>query len=354
MPGPIRVIHYLNQFFSGQGGEEAAGAGVQWFDGARGPGQLIARESPELEVVATIAAGDNFMAENLERGAAGVVTMIRQRLSADPDRTTVLMAGPAFNAGRYGMACAAVCQAVEAELGMPAVTALYPENPAVEIYRREITIVRAGSDVMDMRAAMQAMVRVALKLARGETPDPAADGTLERGIRQNYFAASPGAARAVDMLMRKLAGRPFRTEYATPEFDRVPPAAAVQDLAHATIAVVTTGGIVPRGNPDHIEAASASRFGAYSIAGLDRLTPASHQSVHGGYDPTYANADPNRVLPLDALRALERQGRIGKLHDTYYATVGNATSVRQAVRFGEEIAAMLVNVGVHAVITTST
>ena len=126
------------------------------------------------------------------------------------------------------------------------------------------------------------------------------------------------------------------------------------NLAEATVAVVTSGGIVPRGNPDHIEAASASRYGEYSIEGLDRLTPESHQSVHGGYDPTYANADPNRVMPLDVLRELEREGRIGRLHDRYFATVGNATPVERAVRFGEEIAAMLVNVGVHAVICTST
>jgi glycine reductase len=54
------------------------------------------------------------------------------------------------------------------------------------------------------------------------------------------------------------------------------------------------------------------------------------------------------------LRELEKKGRIGSLHDTYFATVGNATSVSRAVRFGEEIAAMLVNVGVQAVVLTST
>ena len=39
---------------------------------------------------------------------------------------------------------------------------------------------------------------------------------------------------------------------------------------------------------------------------------------------------------------------------SYFATVGNATSVRQAQRFGEEIAATLVNEGVQAVVFTST
>jgi glycine reductase len=76
--------------------------------------------------------------------------------------------------------------------------------------------------------------------------------------------------------------------------------------------------------------------------------------VHGGYDPTYANADPNRVLPLDVVRQLERKGRIGQLHETYYATVGNATSVENAKRFGAAIAVRLVRAGVQAVMLTST
>jgi betaine reductase len=354
MPVKTRVIHYLNQFFAGLGGEEEAGAGVKWFDGPRGPGRLLEREAPELEVVATIAAGDNFMAENLDAGAAAIVALIEGHVGDLADGDTVLIAGPAFNAGRYGMACAAVCRAVQERLGIPAVTALYEENPAVESYRREVAIVRAGRDVMDMPSAMQRLARAGAKLVRGEPLVPAEDDILARGLRQNYFASKPGAERAVEMLIAKLAGRPFETEYPLPRFDRVPPAPAVPDLTKATVAVVTTGGIVPRGNPDRIESASASRFGAYSIAGVDSLTADSHQSVHGGYDPTFANADPNRVLPIDALRALEKAGRIGRLHDTYYATVGNATSVRRAVRFGEEIAAMLVNVGVHAVVVTST
>ena len=35
-----------------------------------------------------------------------------------------------------------------------------------------------------------------------------------------------------------------------PEIDKVDPS-AVADLSNFTIALVTTGGIVPKGNPDH-------------------------------------------------------------------------------------------------------
>lgn len=348
------VIHYLNQFFAGLGGEDAAGILPEWFDGPKGPGQLLEREAPELEIVGTVAAGDNFMAENLSEGVDRVVALIEAHLAAMETKPALLVAGPAFNAGRYGMACAAICQGVEEKLGIPALTAVYPENPAVDNYRASVTMVGTGDDILGMPDAVRAMARVGLKRLRGQPIVPAEDGTIARGIRRNYFATETGAKRAIEMLMRKLAGEPFETEYAMPEFDRVPPAPAVKDIRKATVAVVTSGGIVPLGNPDRIQSASASKFGAYPLAGLDRLTAESHQSVHGGYDPTYANEDPNRVLPIDVLRELERKGRFGRLHETYYATVGNATSVRRAVRFGQEIAAELVNVGVHAVITTST
>ena len=347
----IRVVHYLNPFFAGLGGEEAGGMQPEFFTGAKGPGRLLESADASLEIIGTAVAGDNYMAEHLTEGVAKVLDLIREHVG---DGVDLLIAGPAFNAGRYGMACAALCRGFEESLGRPAVTALFDENPAVAVYRRDVTMVRAADSVLGMKEAIAALVRVGLKRAHGEAISPEHDDTIPRGIRRNFFAAASGAKRALDMLLGKLGGEAFTTEYEMPVFDRVPPAPAVPDLGKATLAVVTSGGIVPRGNPDRIEAASASRFGAYSIEGLERLTPETHQSVHGGYDPTYANADPNRVMPLDALRALEREGRIGRLHDTYFATVGNATSVERAVRFGRDIAAMLVNVGVHAVIVTST
>ena len=37
----------------------------------------------------------------------------------------VFIAGPAFNAGRYGVACGTIAAAVQEELGIPAVTGMY-------------------------------------------------------------------------------------------------------------------------------------------------------------------------------------------------------------------------------------
>lgn len=346
-----RVLHYLNQFFGGLGGEEAAGTRLTLLEGARGPGNALMRLDPEIEIIATLVGGDNYVAEHLDAAVDEAVALVAQQHAAVP--LDMLIAGPAFNAGRYGMACAAICAAVESRLGIPALTALYPESAAVEVYRRQVSILAAADDVMGMAEALEAMARAVRKRMTG-SPLGLKDGMLPKGVRENYFASHTGAERAVEMLLTRMKGGPISTEYPMPEFDRVPPAPPIGSASNSVIALITSGGIVPKGNPDRIESASASHFGAYSIAGLDRLDPASHQSVHGGYDPTYANADPNRVLPLDAARSLEREGRIGRLLETYYATVGNATSVDQARRFGIEIAPLLVNEGVQAVVLTST
>ena len=156
------------------------------------------------------------------------------------------------------------------------------------------------------------------------------------------------------MLLAKMAGKPYTTEYPMPNFDRVDPQSAVKDMTHATVALVTSGGIVPKGNPDFIESSNASHYGEYSIAGVDTLTKEGYETAHGGYDPVYANDDPNRVLPVDVLREFEREGRIGKLHEFFYSTVGNGTAVASAKDFAVEYAAKLKAANVSAVIMTST
>ncbi len=351
----IRVVHYLNQFFGGLGGEEQAGVGPSLVAGAKGPGILLERLHPDLLVVATVVCGDNALAERPEAMVAEILDLLAPLFAAgQEERPQLLVAGPAFNAGRYGLACGAVCQAVAERYGIPVVTAMAPENPGVEQYRHAVPMVATALDVGGMAAALGGMAALGGKLVKGVEVLPERDGYLPQGLRRNVWAAESGAQRAVAMLLAKLHGEPFATEYAMPVFDRVEPAPAIADLSRATLALVTSGGIVPRGNPDRIEAANAQKYGAYSLTGLAALSPASHQTAHGGYDPTYANDDPNRVLPLDAVRELEATGRIGRLHETYFATVGNATSVANARRFGQEIAHRLLSARVQAVILTST
>ena len=206
-----------------------------------------------------------------------------------------------------------------------------------------------------MRKAAPTMAALALKIMKGEKLGASCEeGYMPNGIRVNFFEKERGAKRAVDMLVKKLNGKPFVTEYPMPSFDRVAPNKAIKDLSKARIALCTSGGIVPKGNPDHIESSSASHYGEYNIAGVEYLTAETYETAHGGYDPVYANQNPNRVLPVDVLRDLEKEGVIGKLHDFFYTTVGNGTAVASAKAFAAEYAQKLLNAGVHAVIMTST
>ncbi|KYO64348.1 Glycine reductase complex component B subunit gamma [Thermovenabulum gondwanense] len=346
----FRVVHYINQFFGQIGGEEKADIPPLDKEGPVGPGMAFnAAFSGEAEIVGTVICGDSYFNENLEQALKDVLERIKKY---EPD---LVIAGPAFNAGRYGMACGRLCKAVKETLNIPAVTGMFMENPGVEVYKKDVYIVETAGSAAGMREAVPKMAKLALKLAKGEEIGlPREEGYIPRGIRKNVFVKENGAIRAVDMLVKKLKGEPFVTEYPMPDFDRVTPAPAIKDLKSAKIALVTSGGIVPKGNPDRIEASSASRFGKYDIEGVDFLTPETFQTAHGGYDPTYANQDPNRVLPVDVMRELEREGVIGKLHRYYYATVGNGTSVGNAKKFAQEIAKELVADGVQAVILTST
>lgn len=346
----IRVVHYLNQFFGQIGGEDKAGVGPQVREGPVGPGTALQQALGEKgEVVATVICGDNYVADNLEKAKREILELIR------PFKPDALVTGPAFNAGRYGTACGAIGQLVTQELGIPVVSGMYEENPGVDLYRKDIYIVPTLDSARGMRQAIPAMAALVLKLAGGEEiGPPAEEGYLPRGIRRNRFAPETGAERAVKMLVAKLKGESFATELPMPDFDRVTPNPPVADLQKAVIALVTSGGIVPKGNPDRIESSSASKYGKYSLEGFNDLTPETHQTAHGGYDPVYANQDPDRVLPVDVMRELEAEGVIGKLHPYYYATVGNGTSVANAARFGAEIGAELKEAGVDAVILTST
>ena len=139
-----------------------------------------------------------------------------------------------------------------------------------------------------------------------------------------------------------------------PSFARVAPGPAVKDMAHAKIALVTSGGIVPKGNPDHIESSSASKYGQYDIEGVMDLTEETYETAHGGYDPVYANQDADRVLPVDIVEEFIKEGKIGSLHKYFYTTVGNGTAVANASNFAKEIGQKLVDDHVDAVILTST
>ncbi len=345
-----RIVHYINQFFAGIGGEEKAGIKPEVRDGALGPGlALKGAFKEEAEIVASVICGDSYFNENLEDAKSQILKMIKEY---KPD---LFIAGPAFNAGRYGVACGTISKAVQEELGIPVLTGMYIENPGAEMFRKSIYIVETGNSAASMRKAVPNIAKLGIKLLKNEEIGlPQEEKYMSRGIRKNYFAQERGSKRAVDMLLKKLRDEDFVTEYPMPDFDRVEPNPAIKDISEVKIALVTSGGIVPRGNPDKIESSSASKYGKYDISGVGELMDNAYETAHGGYDPIYANENPNRVLPLDVLRDLEKEGIIGQVHRYFYSTVGNGTSVANSQDFAREIVKELKADGVDAVILTST
>lgn len=348
--GKIKVVHYVNQFFAGIGGEEKADYQPELRMGTVAIGdQLQKAMGEDVEIVATVVCGDSYFNENLDVAKATVLDMVK---SQNPD---IFIAGPAFNAGRYGVACGTITDAVQEELHIPVLTGMYKENPGADMYKNKVYIVPTKDSAAGARDAIKKMAPLAVKLAKGEEIlASCVDNYMPNGIRKNFFETKRGSERAVEMLVKKLAGKEFVTEFPMPNFDRVDPNPAVKDMAHARVALVTSGGVVPKGNPDHIESSSASKYGEYCIDGVMDLTSDTYETAHGGYDPVYCNEDADRVLPVDVLREFEASGRIGKLHEYFYTTVGNGTAVLNAVAFAKEFSQKLVAAGVDAVILTST
>ena len=341
----MKIVHYVNQFFAGIGGEDSAGTGPQLRDGATGPGRKLASLlGDEHEIVATAICGDDYAATHPEF-AAELIAGAQER------GAEMIVAGPAFTSGRYGMACARVAAAAS-EAGLIGLACMHPENPGLG-EAAGTSVVESGLTARQMKDSLERFAAAALKLASGEELT-ARDGRIGPVARVNRLADKSAAERAVALVLTRLAGDLDATEIPLPDFDQVTPAAPIADAATAVFALVTEGGFVPFGNPDRLESARATKWVRYSLHGVDSADEGEFMSVHGGFSTQWANADPNRILPLDMARKMEQEGAIGRLHGEYLATTGNGTTVADARRFGMEWAAELRQANIQAVILTAT
>lgn len=346
----MRVVHYLNQFFGGLGGEEKAGSPLEVREGAVGPGLLLEQLfGSEAKVVTTLICGDNYAVEKQESMISSALEKIRE---AKPD---LFVAGPCFQAGRYGMAAGALCCAVQSKLGISVITGMSEENPGVDLYREMLYIIDSGANAAKMRDVLAKMVNLAGKLVRKvEIGLPPEEGYLPRGLIRDRFVEQTAAQRLVDMVLAKVKGEPFESEMVPTAFAKIPTPPPLKDLSKAKVVLITDGGLVPKGNPDKIQGSAATRWGAYKIEGCDDLKGEDYEISHGGYDPQFVRQDPDRLVPLDAMRELEREGVIGKLHDEFISTSGLANPLSNTRRMGREMAERVKQLGIDAVILTST
>jgi len=349
MAKQLRILHYVNQFFGGIGGEEYSNTPVQVREGPVGPGRALQAALGDRGVVAaTLIGGDDYVAENEAEAAVSILAALDQ---VKPD---LVIAGPAFDSGRYGLGCALVCRVAQ-KRGIPAVTGMHPDNAAVITHRRDLLAVPTGTNAAEMAQMLAKMTALGVKAASGDELGSAEEeGYIPRGIRKLVFKEEVGYHRALDMLLSRINGEPWRSEIQVQRYETVLPAPPVRDLSETTIAFVISTGIVPRGNPDSIPGARSLEAGRYSIEGIDSLDVENWESVHGGFNTRILNTqNPNYAMPLPTLRELEREGVIKAIYPYFFSTVGNQTAVGPAQDIGRRVAEELKAAGVGGVIQLS-
>ena len=285
--------------------------------GSFGPGSALSDFLSDIGgIAATIICGDDHMFLNMESALGQIQDMLKGQ------RIDMLIAGPAFNAGRYGLACGWVCKTVVEKLGIPAVMGMHLENPGVAIYPKGVFTIATAASISGMRDALPAMASLARALLLNDA----------EGIDAAPCVVPPCNSASLP----------------------VNPAPPVRDISKARLALVTEGGLVPANNPDMLASSEGARFYRYNIGGLSTLSPGAYKTVHGGVDRAVINASPERLLPLFAVKDMERRGRLGSVAGYFWSTTGNGASVGQNQSIGRELAAELLHDGVDCVLLTAT
>lgn len=345
-----KAVVYVNQFFGQVGGEDQASYPAEVHKGAIGAAGAFQKAlGDEVEVTHTIICGDNYMGTNTEQALDEIMKGLE---GVEMD---IFFAGPAFMAGRYGVACGNICRKIQEVYKVPVITSMNEENPGVLMFKKEMFVFKGGKSAGAMRKDVKPMCQYALKLLRGEEVNCAEEeGYFGRGIRRMVLTDRSAADRCVDMLLKALKGEPVKTEVPIEVMEKPKPADALTTLKDTKIALVTTGGVVPVDNPDHIQASSATVWGKYDISQMNALKAGEFMTIHGGIDTTFGNENPNIIVPVDAMRELEKEGVFGTLYPYFYTTTGTGTSEASATKMADEIVEDLKKENVDGVVFVST
>ncbi len=350
------VLHYLNQFFAGKGGEDKADTALSFAEGPMGPGKRVqALLGNSATITATAYCGDNYFVEHSAEVQEQILQFAKDR------EISIVVAGPAFAAGRYGFACEEVCHFLSSSRALSSVIGMHNENPAVEGYKqyrdRNVFIVPTAESLSgsNMEDALSRMAQFISKLAAGAPIGSSLlEGYIPRGFRIDETVPKTGAERAIAMLLDRISGRPFVTEIPLEGLDAMAFAAGIDNLKEAHLAIITTSGVVPQGNPDNFKVQRNSQWKKYSIEGMKAMKAVDWEVVHGGHNPMFINNNPNFSVPLDACRELVAEGYFAKLYSSYYVTSGAQALVSAMETIGKEIALDLKAEGVDGAVLVAT
>jgi betaine reductase len=252
------------------------------------------------------------------------------------------------------------------KLGIPVITGMYQENPGVAMYQKHAYICKTGNSARDMAESITRMTRLVFQLVSGQKgphlvsgenlPRPEEYGYFPRVILRNEYTDKTAAERSVDKLLAKILHQPFKSEVILPRFERVQPPPAIRNPESCEIVLVSDGGLVPKGNPDGLSGRGNLRWATYEIETFfpENFKSSDYEIAHTGYFPVQVLENPNRLVPVDVTRDLVKEGKIGKLHHSFFSTSGNATISQRCIEMGDEIGEEIKRRGASAAILTST
>jgi glycine reductase complex component B subunit gamma len=350
----LRVMHFMNQFFAGIGREEKADTPVGLLEGSVGSGKRLQELlGKSAEIVVTAYCGDDYFSGHSQEAIESIKKI------AQDYKVSLIVAGPAFSSGRYGFSCAQICHAMTDLPGMVCVAAMHPENPGLETYRQykdeNVYAIATATSAAGMREALSKVARFTLKIASKVEIGPSArEDYIPRGLRKDAWITKDGAERAVDMLLDKIAAKPFMTEIPGESAETVPVAPAIGGLAKARIALATSSGVILKGNPDNFKAHKNVQWKKYSIENLNTMKNTDWDVLHSGFNNIFMRDNPNFGIPLDVSRLMETEGVFDNLYPYFYTTSGCNASVPVMQRLGREIVADMKAEKVDGVIMVST
>ena len=324
----MTVVHYLNQFFAGLGGEEAADTEPFRIDGPVGPGNALAAAGITPDI--TIGCGDDYFGQHEAEALRSLLGWIGELRPGRPGLRSVVRIGPLRIRVRRGGSGGR-------PTGHPGRRGDDPRF-ARRARERGRRLHRAHGLERREHADRVAHDRVAGdRLAAGETGRevPTKRDISREGSAQTCMPARTGAARAVDLVLSKLEGAVRdRDRAARP---RGPGAAAHRRRGDGDRGARDRGGLRARRAIRIVCRPVTRTCGCGTRSGCGSMSADRYETVHAGFDTAVANRIRTGWFPWTPARELEANGKIGHLarHVLHDLRRGYAGRDRGEVRTGD-------------------